>query len=156
MNRYIFLDIDGVLNTYRHQRNLAHTGRPTRDNYLPFFDPSSVENLGLIIQKTEADIIITSSWRNKGLDIMEQVWHDRKLPGMLVGLTPTIEISYYCTRGMEIMQWLTMHAEEDYQYVIIDDGSDFLPEQISHLVQTNPNEGISKSDVETAVNILLK
>lgn len=64
MNRpVIFLDFDGVLNTERHQARLAVEGKPNKDAWGPLFDPSAVENLRLIIDNTDAAIVISSSWR---------------------------------------------------------------------------------------------
>lgn len=39
-------------------------------------------------------------------------------------------------------------------YTIIEDESDMLPEQQSYFVQTNPQFGIKKKDIEKSINIL--
>lgn len=154
MKRYIFLDIDGVLNTDRHQFALHKKGAPTRDDLMPYFDPEAVENLRQIVKDTEADIIITSSWRHKGLTVMEEVWASRAMPGFVVDVTPTVTNSFFCVRGMEILKWLAENAPEEYRHAIIDDGDDFLPEQREHLVRTNPHCGISQNDIEKVIKIL--
>ncbi|MDE6338813.1 MAG: hypothetical protein K2K97_03370 [Muribaculaceae bacterium] len=64
MNRpVIFLDFDGVLNTEQYQARLAVEGKPTKDAWGPLFDPRAVGNLKKIIDATDAEIVISSSWR---------------------------------------------------------------------------------------------
>lgn len=47
MEKYIFLDFDGVLNTEQYQAQLAIDGRPTKDEYGPLFDPKAVARLAV-------------------------------------------------------------------------------------------------------------
>ncbi len=53
--KVIFLDIDGVLNSYAYDRQRA----PDDGN----IDATRLELLKLLIDKTEAKIVLTSSWR---------------------------------------------------------------------------------------------
>lgn len=153
MRPIIFLDIDGVINTQRHQRSLAQEHKTLRDDNMPYFDPEAVANLRHIIQHTEASVVITSSWRHKGFAVMEDVWYSRHMPGILEGITPTVTTAFFSIRGHEILQWLASQ-EEEICYVIIDDANDFLPEQTARLVQTNPYCGLSRIDAERSIEIL--
>lgn len=157
MKRYLFLDIDGVLNTDRHRQRLAVAGRPLRDQLGPCFDPLAVANLQSIVAATDADIVITSSWRLQGEDVMNRAWCQRRMPGILVGVTPVVGTSYYCIRGMEILRWIAENTAdgEQVRYVIIDDCNDFLPEQTPLLVRTNPFVGLTASDAQRAIRILM-
>jgi hypothetical protein len=58
---YLFLDIDGVLNTGLYSDYLIENGlfETDADGYL--FDPEAVKNLQTIIEETDAKIIITST-----------------------------------------------------------------------------------------------
>ena len=157
MKRYIFLDFDGVLNTSRSYRKFVSLGEPWRDDYGPFFDPESVENLRCIIDATHADIVITSTWKYKGLDAMHTLWTLREMPGFLLGITPEVTTSDFCVRGMEINRWLAQNAPDGpggYRYIIIDDSSFFLPEQIPFLVNTSSSVGITIEDAEKAIQLL--
>ena len=49
MNKIIFLDIDGVLNTEHYQGLLQYQGKPWQDEYGAFFDPNAVKQLKRII-----------------------------------------------------------------------------------------------------------
>ena len=158
MERYIFLDIDGVLNTSRSYKKRVAAGEPWRDDYGPFFDYESVGNLRHIIDATHADVIITSTWKYKGLDAMHTLWTLREMPGILLGITPEVSTSDFYVRSMEIMKWLAQNAPEnpsEYRYVIIDDSPIFLPEQLPYLVDTSSDTGITCEDAEKAIEILM-
>ena len=158
MERYIFLDIDGVLNTERSYKSFVLSGQPWRDDCGPFFDREAVDNLRHIIDATQADVIITSTWKFKGLDAMHRLWTLRDMPGILLGVTPETLYNDYCTRGMEILKWLAQNAPDDetqYRYVIIDDSPFFLPEQLPYLVKTTSDVGLKPEDAEKAIAILM-
>lgn len=157
VNRYIFLDIDGVLNTSRSYLTRTAAGEPWRDDYGPFFDEESVSNLRLIVDATEADIVIISTWKYKGIDAMHTLWTLREMPGFLLGVTPEVVSNDFCIRSMEIKKWLAQNAPEDpadYRYVIIDDSSIFLPEHKPYLINTSSTVGITSEDAEKAIALL--
>ena len=159
MDRYIFLDFDGVMNTERSYKAFVAAGEPWRDNYGHFFDSEAVENLRHIVEATAADIVITSTWKYKGLDAMHTLWTLREMPGILLGVTPEASIDDYCTRGMEILKWLSQngHDESDnFRYVILDDSSFFLPEQMPHLIKTSSSVGLTQEDAEKAIALLMQ
>ena len=164
MDKVIFLDIDGVLNTncWYTQMN----GNTPKDKYGYTFDPRSVANLKKILDETGAEIVISSSWKSFGISELEDMWQDRGLPGKLIGITPNSvsdemllnadldHMELFHIRGMEIKEWLDKHGKKVSHYVIIDDMDNFLPEQISHFVQTDSEVGISEDDVDKAVRLL--
>ena len=158
MDRYIFLDFDGVINTQRHKWALAGERLPVKDDYGPFFDPEAVENLRDIVTSTDAGIIITSSWKVYGLEAMQTLWNVRRMPGMLLDITPSLPAAFLYTRGMEINKWLYAHTSgnpEECRYVIIDDEDVFLPEQSPYVVTTDPIVGLTAEDAEKAKTLLL-
>ena len=71
MDKYLFLDFDGVLNTEFYQGLLMSQGKPYRDKHGPFFDPVAVEQLKRVVDSTHADIVIGSSWKYLGLEAMQ-------------------------------------------------------------------------------------
>lgn len=89
MKKIVFLDFDGVLNTEHNQNMLVYHGKAWKDKHGAFFDPEAVAQLGRIIVETGADIVIESSWRYLGLEAMQQMWTDRKMPGHVVDVTPS-------------------------------------------------------------------
>lgn len=134
----IFLDIDGVLNVdYDDKDQFGHI---FRDEY--------VQNLKEIIEKTGAKIVISSTWKDKGIERMLDLWKERQLPGEIIDVTPdcvdvceSTNIVYYdqVKRGHEIKLWLDRHPEVT-QYVIFDDIQDFLDEQQDYFVNCSTGE----------------
>ena len=141
MNKIIFLDFDGVLNTEHYQGLLQYQGKPWQDEYGAFFDPKAVKQLKRIIDATDADIVVESSWKYLGLDAMKELWEVRNLPGTIIDITPSLLGK---NKGVEIASWLSKYAKQDLRYVIIDDEFVILDSQLPHFILTNPYEGITE------------
>lgn len=130
--KIIFLDIDGVLNLMHQER----------DQYGSLFHENFVANLKRIIDETSAWIVISSTWRMSGLQVMIDMWEHRKLPGNVVGITQNL--CYHpdnkgknLVRGDEIQAWIDKY--EITKYVIIDDDTDMLQHQMDKFVRTSEN-----------------
>lgn len=157
MQRYIFLDFDGVICTQQHRQTLLEKHQPLKDDLGPYFDPEPVANLRAIIDATDASIVVTSSWKNKGLSTLQTLWTCRNMPGTLLDVTPIVMAGFMFNRGMEINQWLYSNTQSDpdtCRYVILDDALDFLPEQRPYLINTNPGCGLTAQDAAQAIAIL--
>ena len=167
MNKIIFLDFDGVLNTEHDQGLLQYQGKSWQDEYGALFDPNAVKQLKRIIDATGADIVVESSWKYLGLDAMKELWKVRNLPGKIIDITPSsvsdeyllsadlddLDKSMFHCKGMEIASWLSEHGE-DIRYVIIDDENAILDSQLPHFILTNPYEGITEELANRAISIL--
>ena len=154
MNKHrkiIFLDFDGVLNTEYYQSLLQYQGKPWQDEYGAFFDPKAVKQLKRIIDATDADIVIESSWKYLGLDAMKELWDVRNLPGTIIDITPSLLGK---NKGVEIASWLSKYAKQDIRYVIIDDEYVILDSQLPHFILTNPYEGITEEQANRAISML--
>ena len=151
-NKAIFLDFDGVLATEEYTDSLIAKGKDTQDKYGRLFNPRNIEMLDFIIRQTNAGIVVTSDWR-KYLSMwgIVRMWKYRKLPGIIIGITPTVSIN----RGDEIDKWLCKHLEIR-DYVILDDMDykQFRKEQRPYLVTTNHFSGLDNSSSSMAINIL--
>jgi len=147
MRRVIFLDVDGVLNTY---------GTPSSSlaNW-KYIEEDLTKNLEYIIDKTDADIVISSSWCEEAIELLKTV--DFKHIGKVVGVTPRQKR----WRGEQIMQWIEENADiNNIAFVVIDD-EDFdicgeacsvIPEE--RFVQTSFKEGLIKEKAEEVINKL--
>lgn len=175
LERFIFLDIDGVLNTIRYSNYLIDNDCDDTDEDGHLFDPEAVDNLALILNSVpDVKLVISSSWRFKGWKWMNNLWAKRKLPSTIFSMTPGLEkvlfytdisqqgsysVFPYGTRGLEISEWLRINASNNpllYKYVIIDDdNSDFLLIQKDHLIQTDPRYGITKEIAVRIIELLL-
>ena len=151
MNKIIFLDFDGVLNTEHYQGLLQYQGKPWQDEYGAFFDPKAVKQLKRIIDATDADIVVESSWKYLGLDAMKELWEVRNLPGTIIDITPSLLGK---NKGVEIASWLTEQANQNIRYAIIDDEYVILDSQLPHFILTNPYEGITEEQANRAISIL--
>ena len=151
--RYLFLDIDGPLNTGRNDFL-------DPDRYGHHFDDVAVRNLRWIVEETGAKIVVSSSWRHMGLERIRDIWERWGLPGDIVGCTPGAWGSdrVFSSRGEEIRQWLAENADTDDVYVILDDMGDqeALEEQKGRWLTVNAHTGISHEDATKAIAILMR
>ena len=172
MKKYVFIDFDGVLNTERYHNELVSSGQKCSDQYGPLFDPVAVGNLKMIVDQTEAEVVIISSWKLEGVDRMMALWKARRMPGVLAGCTPDCifgmdllnvnlddsdAFASLAGKGNEVKQWLKENAPKNpdgYRYVILDDVPDFLPEQMGNYVQVDPRVGVTDEDVIKTIEFL--
>ena len=83
MEKYLFLDFDGVLNTDRYAKRLRKEGIDPFDEFGAMFDPDTISNLRSIVEQTDCKIVLSSTWRNEGMMRMRALWENRNLPGKL-------------------------------------------------------------------------
>lgn len=152
MRRIIFLDFDGVLNTEYYQGLLQFQGKQWQDQYGAFFDPRAVRQLKRVIDTTDADIVVESSWKYLGLEAMQELWRVRNLPGRVIDITPSLTGNK--NKGEEIAAWLSEYATPDARYVIIDDEYVVLDAQMPFFIWTNPYEGLTEAQADRAISIL--
>ncbi len=155
MEKLIFLDFDGVLQIDVHTDpwlgdTLLLKGYIDRDRYGLLFDRHCVKNLEHLINVTQAEVVISSSWRFEGWEKIQEMWIARQMPGSLLGITTMNE--NVSSRGHEIQLWLDEHPCKSY--VILDDVDDFLATQHPYLVLTNFQTGLQKEALEKAIDIL--
>lgn len=168
MDKYLFLDFDGVLNTEFYQDLLMSQGKPFRDKHGPFFDPMAVKQLKRVVDSTHADIVIESSWKYLGLEAMQDMWTDRQLPGRVIDITPSIVSASWSlnidledfvldvrqSKGFEIDFWLFENTDADARYVIIDDQYVISDSQLPCFILTNPFDGLTELLADRAIALL--
>lgn len=146
MNKYLFLDIDGVLN---HDEWFESNGyRKNQANWqVSMFDPKCVERVNTILEETGAELVVSSSWRN--MSDLKDIFAGVGLPTKF-DITPHADhiypdldpirdlynddIRYW--RGSEIKYWLEHNAKTPYTYCILDDDTDMLDEQRDNFICT--------------------
>lgn len=153
--KLIFLDIDGVLNNSEWYRTKAeYTYEYTRDIKAFNFDPDNWKWVEKLINDTDSKIVLSSSWRN--YDVQNTI-NEFKYTGFdpitkyLIDVTP---FSFERHRGKEIETFLKNTKLDVENYVIIDDDTDMLNEQLSHFVYTDYNVGMTEGDYLKAKSIL--
>jgi len=164
--KVIMLDIDGVLNGdyYEPCTKLVYA-----------MDPEKLALLKQIVDRTGAEIVLSSSWRQReaAVEDIKKELVDAGLP-RLIGCTPDLTEalatlgwpnSMGYLRGPTILAWLKSRPVE--AYVVLDDmiivshyerlqDPDMSDELLRCHIQTNGRMGIMPEDVEKACQILEK
>lgn len=157
--KVIFLDIDGVLNTY-NTKSTTSTGTT-------FVDDNKVKILKDIVDRTNAKIVLSSTWRigwrhvDLGIKNTELAKDFiclrnkfRQFDIRLYGKTPIYDRFMSC-RGEEIKAYLDKNKEHIDGYVIIDDlDGKYLRPCSSHLLQTSEWKGLQEKHIKVAEKIL--
>ena len=171
--KIIFIDIDGVLNGYNKRLHIVgnicmkiNLLKKLWFKWNPYdIRWKYVKNLSKIVRKTNAKIVISSSWRS-GWNIpynecsprmrsLKDKLHHYKID--VIGITPYI----YGKREDEISEWLEKTDYKIDNFVILDDESFDLQNFVgNHLVKTsNKNKshicsGLTLKYVKQAIKIL--
>jgi len=148
--KVIFLDFDGVINSTSWVPDADDQPHLSIPWYAAGLDPDLVALVNEIIERTGAQVVVSSSWRQGAtLEWLQEVLEEVGFLGDVIGATPRIS---YNQRASEIQAWLAGHGEDVEQFVILDDYADAGIE--GHFVQTIPTVGLTPEDVEDAVTIL--
>lgn len=136
MTKYLFLDVDGVLN------HLQTFKKRNKNSINQDLDPKCLNNLYLITSKIQdIKIILTSSWRliPCDLDRLELAFKNYHIPKW-IDVTPYMDYEKGKTRGNEIRAWMKKHNVLSQQIVILDDNNDMG--SLKHrLIQTSFTDG---------------
>lgn len=164
MQKIIFLDIDGVLNSDLWNENHQHE---ISEGIL--IDEDKVKLLNEIIIRTEACIVLHSGWRfwfNKNLQPLRK--ESRRLVEILKrnnisisDMTPdfsTEEIkktkTFSLVKAKEVRAWLREHPEVE-KWIVIDDLCLHDDEIEKHQLKINQIFGLTQSNVDLAIDMLL-
>jgi hypothetical protein len=154
----LFLDMDGVINS---DRWIRETKPPFTT--IGMIDEVAVALLAEIVLATNAQIVVSSSWRvGHSLQDLRALLALKGLPESVefIGATPVLtprKMSMTVARGEEITAWLDGQSSRPRRYVVIDDDARAIGsrrEHHEHFVRTNPEHGLTRADVERAIRIL--
>lgn len=157
MRRCIFLDFDGVLNSVASTIAYHHLRGPSKTIYSESdrLDPIAIGLLKYLVDATDAEIVVSSTWRlNYSLQEFKEIfaqygWENAPF------VSKTIRGGINSVRGDEIKDWLDTRPASVAvdSYVIIDDDSDMLDDQLSHFVNTNGAVGFTLKNLCHALHI---
>lgn len=157
----LFLDMDGVLNSYQSAYYFWRT-RHKRNAFMAGFEeicPIAASNLNEFLEKLpECKVVISSTWR---LFHEPEEWHEKmaevcpEIVGRVIGKTPHLyrTISMNAPRGWEINNYLVTHGYTSIPFVIFDDDSDMDKVQ-DNFVEIDSRIGLTYMDVRKAWKIL--
>lgn len=144
----IFLDVDGVCNCNSTKAATPSGCVGVADKY--------IKRLKKIIDSTGAQVVLSSDWKLANEKDYRYLTNKLYYKGgiRIIAQTPNIRWDW---RGHEIREWLYENRDVVENYVVLDDthfadfdAGDFL----SHVVLTNPGEGLTDEDVDRAIEIL--
>lgn len=155
--KFLFLDIDGVLNSEYFYSLVASGDRslvcesPSLDQFCrENLDSKAIDRVIRICEETGAEIVLSSSWR------LDDNVYNRLLPSglMIYCKTPSLFWKYqtFMCRGEEIAEYLRQNPAE--AYCILDDDSDMLDIQKDHFILVDSRFGLTDSDADKAIEIL--
>lgn len=150
--KYIFLDVDGVLNS-----------NDSEDRYHCYvgLDESGIMLLKEIVDKTGSEIILVSSWKSQLVHNPDD-WLGKYLVDRLKEHSLTIKDTTYnyepdsIHRGTGIINYLKEHPAS--KWIILDD--EIFPDYektdcLKHLIKTSFYDGgLKQCHVDTAIKIL--
>ena len=148
----IFLDVDGVLNSIDYAKKVYEETRKPHSEYEYPFDPECLERLQRLVAKTDARIVITSTWRKteEGKRTLQNVLEQYDLANRVIGYTPILNTK----RGEEIKSFLeTLNVEASY--IILDDDSD-MEELTPYLILTSMKTGLTEEKMTEGMQKLKK
>lgn len=183
-DKILFLDIDGVLNSYQSSTFHHHISEFNDDAFVPGSEtvkrflakqlcPIAVANLFEIVKVTKCKIVVSSTWR-LGSDLKEMKSWFEDVPLIqeaIIGKTPhrgvkNVEPNSYgvlemhnVPRGLEIKIWISENGYDSYRdksmFVIIDDDSDMWPLQ-DNFIQIDSKVGLDWYKKEAVIDFLNK
>lgn len=139
MQKFLFLDIDGVLNNDSTKVRIPGT-------LFQSVEPALVKlYLDWLKDRPDISVVLSSSWRTAAyardeLNSKGITW---------IATTPSLHTE---CRGDEVKAFLSPFT--DYRYAILDDCYWFLPEQLSFFVETDYKTGLTSEDLKKVDQIL--
>lgn len=149
--KILFLDIDGVLNSSEYFRRVKLDREPYPDGHLEL---EKIERINLLCQLTGYKIVLSSTWREFGKEVCNEILKRNGLTIDLHDITPDLtekkgKIWTAKTRGDEIQAWIDEHKPDEY--LIIDDDSDI--HQKDRFIQTDSEYGFTDDKFKEALKI---
>ena len=147
--KIIFLDVDSVLNNGDTE---ARVRPPEGGSYIGI-DPILMERLRTIVTKTDAHIVLSTTWREFEYfrdHLLEKMGH---IASRVIGDTPKL---YYKSRAEEINAWISSHPEIKIdKFIVIDDlGCDDLDSFGESFIQTYYHDGLTEELMQKCIEKL--
>ena len=119
--KIVFLDFDGVLNTSKYV--CAHDAD---DHVAAHIDPKKVSLVNFIVAETEAQVVVSSSWRKyHSLKELNNMLKYKGATFDVVGATPVLtDGKRRVPRGEEIQAFIDAMPQKPKAIAILDDDSD--------------------------------
>ena len=171
--KVIFLDIDGVLNSTKTFKRIHEEYKKTGKR-LSCIEDEYLDNLREIVNKTNAVVVLSSTWRHdfnfihgelvpcEDIEDVIELYNGLCLRGIKLydktDTFPNEDNTYHSWREREIEEWLKEHQNVE-SFVVIDDEKFDLStyEKMNRLIYTRKNgevTGLTYDYVKKAIDIL--
>lgn len=157
--KFVFLDIDGVLNHQLYYKKFYELNEGRRGK-VDDISSESIEILNSLHEELD-DVyyVISSSWRKgKTIKELQDLLDGSGFTGRVIGKTPGWWLKeWQCSvpRGVDIYAWINKYADKyETKYVIFDDDSDMMLWQKNHYFQVDGYCGITPNIIYRASNYL--
>ena len=150
--RIIFLDIDGVVRSTRHDTAMAGKWH---------YNPDAVAWLNALTRSTGARLVLSSTWRSFGIQAMRHRLASWGIVAPLDSLTPVYSHTpdyTPCPRGIEIASWLGTRGRRGTapdRFVILDDDMD-MAHLLPYLVPIHRETGLTEHTTAIAFQRLIR
>jgi hypothetical protein len=157
MKKIIFLDIDGVLATQMefspNVKEFHEKYEDAKKLHIPYpFNPDCVKIFNEILEETDAEIVLTSDWRNHwDLEELDQIFKFNKVNKSPFAVTGNHRVSMgnnEKNRLNEIKRYKEKHKIG--AYVIIDDLHMDIYET-DRFVRTTDNDGLKQDGIKKKI-----
>lgn len=152
--RVVFLDFDGVLNSMSWRRE-HRTGdvelmsfEELHAQLRAWLDPACVARVQRICDATGAVIVLSTSWRVCGLDVVRPILRDAGLTAPVIGKIGREDRGR--GRDAAIREWVGYHVDV-VRWLALDDQPLNLG---AHAIRTSDATGITDDDVVNAIRAL--
>ena len=144
--KVLFLDVDGVLNNGIWASKMFEQGIRVYDDHL--LEENALRLLQRIIYATGARIVVSSSWRHD-----RKAYHKLEQQLFRYGLRVLCKTQGTDTdRGRDIGLYLEQHPDVE-KFAILDDDPD-VGNYADHLVQTDPDKGLTGAEAFCCIRLL--
>jgi len=117
----VFLDFDGPMIPTRAM--LLPENRSGGYQRCPRFDPCGAHLVNILLARTKANLVISSTWRIRSRPVIEAILaHNNIDPNLLHTDWDTPRL-FQRSRLQEIMAWITVHSEVTHWVALDDDDS---------------------------------
>ena len=162
--RVLFLDIDGVLNSYQSARYLHSVKHKTDDQIPEYFNdyllknalelcPTAISNLEYILEEIkDLKIVVSSTWRMgcELKDLKALFPCSSLIKSRIIDSTPMLKQSQ---RGDEIKRWIVARNVRIKDFIVLDDDCDMDAVE-DNFVHINHKNGLTYTDAELVISML--
>lgn len=166
MKKIIFLDIDGVLIPsavkFQYRKNHKKGISNNTDEFGHLFHQPCVDALNYIIEKTGAEIIMSSHWRYNFYDVLNvnisklnKLAEIRGIKGTFIGITPLFDNIREELINMSVNDTISL-IRSMITYCVLDDECKDFTLHLENKVDIDHKVGLTMENAEQAIRILNK